>query len=382
MMHQVLRGIAWNHSRALPPLVTTAQRFEELFPSVRILWEKRTLHEFGHASVVDLAKMFDLIIVDHTMMGDAHATGCLIDLSTLIPVSALDEIRADSLGPCFDSYMFEGSLYALPIDAAAPAASFRPDLLRAAGFETPHTWAEVLALARLGFVVMPGFPPDLFLNFMGLCVSLGGDCSIPDQLFDADAALASFDLLQQLAGLLPAETFERNPIAVYERMANGEGVAYCPFAYTYSNYSRDGFGRHALEFKAPPEIYGKPIRTVLGGTGIAMSARCAAREVALDYCLYIAGQDCQRTLYGICGGQPVRRSAWEDPVLNSLTRDFFRRTQSSIENAYVRPRFAGYAPFQEKAGVPLVRLLRRELEPARALEHIEQLYREAIGGGA
>ena len=84
----VLRGIAWNHSRALPPLVATAQRYEELHPAVEIRWEKRTLHEFGHVRLTPLARDYDLLIVDHPMMGEAYATRTLIDLADLVPVPA------------------------------------------------------------------------------------------------------------------------------------------------------------------------------------------------------------------------------------------------------------------------------------------------------
>ncbi|MGH8024221.1 MAG: carbohydrate ABC transporter substrate-binding protein, partial [Limisphaerales bacterium] len=59
-----LSGIAWDHSRAFPPLVATAQRFEELHPPTRIRWEKRTLDEFGHMSIDELAPKFDLIVID------------------------------------------------------------------------------------------------------------------------------------------------------------------------------------------------------------------------------------------------------------------------------------------------------------------------------
>jgi multiple sugar transport system substrate-binding protein len=72
MKQALLRGITWNHSRALPPLVATAQRFEEQHPGVRIQWEKRSLHEFGHADLATLAHTFDLLVIDHPMVGDAE----------------------------------------------------------------------------------------------------------------------------------------------------------------------------------------------------------------------------------------------------------------------------------------------------------------------
>src|ERR1017187_2553501 len=173
MNQMSLRGITWNHSRALPPLVATAQRFEEQHPGVRIQWEKRSLHDFGHADLMTLAHNFDLLVIDHPMVGDAEATGVLTDLLPLLSFDEIEDLKADSLGPSFSSYMYAGKLFAMPIDAAAPAASFRPDLLDRFGLEVPRDWNDVMALARLRRAQMPAFSADLFLNFMGLCVSRG-----------------------------------------------------------------------------------------------------------------------------------------------------------------------------------------------------------------
>src|SRR5665213_1301892 len=117
----LIRGITWNHSRAFPPRVATAQRFEELHPNVRIIWEKRSLHEFGHQSLAELARSFDLLVVDHPLMG--MAADVLINLCPLLSLEEWAGFRADSVGPSFDSYVCGDALYALPIDAAAPAAS-------------------------------------------------------------------------------------------------------------------------------------------------------------------------------------------------------------------------------------------------------------------
>jgi multiple sugar transport system substrate-binding protein len=95
-----LKGITWNHSRALPPLVATAQRFEELHPGVEIVWEKRSLHAFGHASLAELAQAFHLVVVDHPMMGDAESTGSLLDLSQLLDTDCLKEMEDDSANRC------------------------------------------------------------------------------------------------------------------------------------------------------------------------------------------------------------------------------------------------------------------------------------------
>ena len=384
MKQVVLRGITWNHSRALPPLVAAAQRFEETHPSVRIQWEKRTLHEFGHADLATLAGNFDLLVIDHPMAGDAEATGSLLDLFPLLSFGDIRDIQEDSLGPCYSSYVYNGRLYALPIDAAAPAASLRPDLLQRKGLNEPKIWSDVIELAQLGLVRMPGFTADIFLNFIGLCVSRGSAVAAdPERLIDTEIGTQSLEQICELASLMPDEIYGLNPIGLYERMASEDNFAYCPFAYTYSNYARDGFATHPLRFTNPVLLdHGTPMRTVLGGTGIAISATCREASLAAEYSLFAAGRTCQRTLYGICGGQPARRSAWHDPLLNHLTDDFFLRTKTSIETAYVRPRYRGYVSLQESGGEAVVAYCKERGNARRTLDRLDALYRETLKGAA
>lgn len=383
MKQILLRGITWNHSRALPPLVATAQRFEEQNPGVRIQWEKRSLHEFGHADIATLAHNFDLLIIDHPMTGDAEAKGVLTDLLPLLLSEEIDDLRDDSLGPSFSSYLYQGKLYALPIDAAAPAASFRPDLFEQHDLKEPELWNDVMALARSGWVRMPAFSADLFLNFMGLCVSRGSAVAAsPEQLIDHEIGTRCLEQLAELAALLPDEIYQMNPIAVYERMSGEDSFAYCPFAYTYSNYSRNGFGAKQVRFSNPVALEkGLPMRTVLGGTGIAISAKCNEPALALDYSSFVTSRSCQSTLYGMCGGQPARRSAWHDPLLNQITDDFFSRTAASIETAYVRPRYKGYVGLQERAGETIAQFCKTHGNTRKALEEIDALYRSSLKEG-
>ena len=91
-------------------------------------------------------------------------------------------------------------------------------------------------------------------------------------------------------------------------MAAGDTIAYCPFAYGYSNYSRDGYARRLLKFGGLVD----DLRSTLGGTGLAISARTANKAMAVEYARYAAGAECQRTIYTQGGGQPGHRAAWLD----------------------------------------------------------------------
>lgn len=120
------------------------------------------------------------------------------------------------------------------------------------------------------------------------------------------------------------------------------------------------------------------MRTVLGGTGIAISVNCAHTKTALDFCLFVAGRHCQNHLYGVCGGQPASSSAWRDPLLNRISNDFFGRTLASIQIAYMRPRYPGYVALQRAAGIPIIEYLRRETTAVHAQQRLDSLYRQSL----
>jgi multiple sugar transport system substrate-binding protein len=378
----VLRGITWDHSRALPPLVATAQRFEELHPGVTITWAKRGLHDFGHAGLEPLAAQYDLLVIDHPMVGEAWRSRVLVDLKTSLPQHFLARLAAESIGQSYESYLFEGRLFALPIDVAAPTASYRPDLLSQLGLSVPQTWEDVLDLARQGRVVMPSFHADLFLNFLGLCFSCGSP--VPrdaEQLVEPEIGAHGLAALHELAVNMLPEAFGWNPIRVYEELAEGDRFVYCPFAFSYSNYSREGFARQLVRFTNPVRLENeKPLRAVLGGTGLAISPQCRNPELALEYTAYVAGPLCQRTLYGLSGGQPAHRGAWRDETLNKVTRGFFLSTLECMESAFVRPRYDGYVPLQVSAGQMIARHLLGEMSTEAALETINAQYRKSLSG--
>jgi len=112
-----------------------------------------------------------------------------------------------------------------------------------------------------------------------------------------------------------------------------------------------------------------------------ISRGCKHTSVALEYSLFVSGRACQRTLYGICGGQPALQSAWEDTLLNELSDEFFWRTSSSIQTAYVRPQYPGYVGLQERAGQVIAEYCRIQGDTRTTLERVNALYRSSLEWG-
>jgi multiple sugar transport system substrate-binding protein len=380
-----LTGIAWDHSRAFPPLVATAQRYEETHSEVRIRWEKRTLDEFGHAPIEQLASRFDLIVIDHPWAGFAFEKNLVRDLRPLLSPEAFCECAENSIGAAFESYSYAGKLLALPIDAAAPAPSWRPDLLERAQVSVPTIWTEAVALARRKLAVIPAFNADLFLHYLMLVKALGANpCVDAGCIAPRDIMRTALDLLRELTEPMPRAIFDWNPIEVAERMTTTDDFAWNAFAYTYNNYARTGFARARLRFGdlISLEPSGPRLRSVLGGTGIAISNNCHNVEAAFDYARFVAGNDTQRTLYVHSGGQPSHSMAWNDPSVDEFCGGFFSGTRTTQSKAFIRPRYSGYVPLQTKGGSVLQETLRDGRDAEAVLKKLDTLYQESRQTGS
>jgi len=375
-----LAGIAWDHSRAFPPLVATAQRYEETHSGIRIRWEKRTLDEFGHTPIDQLTSRFDLIVIDHPWAGFAFEKNLVCDLKPLLTPAEFKDFADNSVGATFESYCYAGRLLALPIDAATPAPSWRNDLLERAGLSAPTTWSEAVALSRRKLALIAAFNADLYLHFLMLLKALGAEpCADHEHIAQREVMHQALELLRELTEPMPPEIFELNPIQVAERMTATNDFAWNAFAYTYNNYTRPGFARHALCFGNLLSLDAKSprLRSVLGGTGIAISIHCKHIQAALDYARFVADGVTQKGIYLHAGGQPSHRAAWNDPEADKLCGGFFSSTRATQEGAFVRPRYSGYVPLQTNGGNALQEALRNRRGAEAVLEKLDILYRES-----
>ena len=103
-----LRGIAWDHPRSTAPLADSLPRFAALHPDVHITWDSRSLFSFGEGSIESLASQYDLVLYDHPFVGQVAEEGLMIDLAKQLSASTIKQLRADSLGPSFQSYEWGG----------------------------------------------------------------------------------------------------------------------------------------------------------------------------------------------------------------------------------------------------------------------------------
>ena len=212
------------------------------------------------------------------------------------------------------------------------------------------------------------------MTFFGMAVNRGHSVAEDGVLCTREAATDVLETMREIVALMDPRCLTLDPIGIYEWMGRqASAPSYSPFGYGYTNYSRDGYCRFPLVFADAPALgRNGPSGTVIGGTGIAVSAASAHRDAAVDYAFWIAGAECQKGLFFDSGGQPANAVAWDDDACNAAARDFFRNTRRTLETAWLPPRHDGYMAFQDEGGEIVHACLRGE---ASVGDTVERLFR-------
>lgn len=369
-----LKGMTWRHPRGFDPMVATSKVWLEK-TGIAIEWEQRSLQDFESYPVEDLARNFDLIVIDHPHVGQIAGEQCLAPLDLPERKDELAALASQSVGGSFGSYNWQGRQWALPIDAAAQVQAYRTDALPAPAM----TWGDVITLAKQGKVTLPMRSPHALMTFYTLAANLGTPCrsEAGSDLIELDAGVRVIEMMNELLGLVHSDCWTMDPIAAFELIATGDrSEVLIPLTYGYLNYAMQGFRPRRLAFADIADAGGLgPCGSALGGTGIAVSAFGRHVQAATNYAFWVAGAEVQKTLYVQNGGQAGNRAAWQDDAANQGVDGFYKRTLATLDQSWIRPRFDGYMSFQKEGSDLLEEGLRKAWTPRDLMERLNASFR-------
>jgi multiple sugar transport system substrate-binding protein len=364
------RGLTWDHPRGRDALEAAARAAVDAHGEALIEWDVHPLEGFESSPIEELAAAYDVIVLDHPHLGDALATEALQPLGAVFDAAWLEGLAAASVGPSQRSYGLDGSLWALPLDAATQVAASVPELVS----EVPRTWDEVAELATRQPVALSLAGPHALLSLASLCVALGEEpATAPGSGFvSAATGVDALERMTRLARTAPAGADALNPIGLLDRMRRERDIAYVPLVYGYAPAAT---GPGALQFHdAPTATAGGRHGSTIGGTGIALSARCRPDAALIAHLQWLLAPETQTGFIPEHAGQPSLRDAWTDARVNAQAGGFYRSTLATIEDAWVRPRVAGYVPFQSAASAILRDAIVGGTDAAAAIARVNALF--------
>ena len=368
-----LRGLTWDHPRGLASLRAAAEVHAE---SIAIEWDAQPLEGFESTPISELARDYDLIVLDHPHLGEAVASGCLVPVDELLDADQLELIERETIGRAAESYRYAGQPYALPLDAATQVQALHPGLL--GDHPAPASWDDVLALPDALPLALSLAGPHALLTFFSICAGLstGRLASSAEAPVPPALGLAALELLARLEARSERSLAGANPIGLLEAMARRE-AACCPLVYGYVTYAMPGARPEPLRFCDAPGL-----GSTLGGTGIAITARCPLTPPLASHLAWLLSATTQRTFIPQHAGQPSARAAWADRAVDEAAGGFYSGTRETIEVAWVRPRFDGYIGFQLRASQLLRAGLDEHTSHIRMLDELSALWRECLPEGA
>ena len=363
-----LTGMTWDHPRGYRCLEAASAAYGAA-NDVEIVWDRRSLQAFADAPIDELARRYDLIVLDHPHVGLIAESACLV------PLRMPADPPAVSLGGSLESYLWQGELWAYPIDAACQVAVKRSDLGRTA----PRHWEDVLEGKVDGPIATPLLPVDAFDMMMTLIAGLGEEqLPFSDRSFCSDEnGVRSLAVLKGLFKRGPSEAVDWNPIKVLEALSTTDEFAYSPCLFGYVNYARPDFRPHALDYCDLPSFRGTDRRRgILGGTGLGVSARGRHRDAALAFAEWVASEPVQSGVYLANEGQPGHRQTWLNKQDDPRYAGFLKGAYHTMETAWTRPRDVWFLGFVDDVCAIFPDFFLRDRDETRFLADINALYRK------
>jgi multiple sugar transport system substrate-binding protein len=368
------RALTWDHPRGFNALDAASKGLQN---NLMLQWDKQPLADFEEHSIADLCSKYDLIVLDHPHIGEAVQSDCLQPIDGVVDARTLAQISNQAVGASYRSYSYAAHQWALPIDAATQVMASRPDLMDG---EVPDTWEDVVRLAQKFPVALSLQGPHAILTLFSIAVSMGATPGALHYLFPPKLGEAAMEILDAVYKRTVPASDRLNPIDILEFMATSDDLAFCPLVYGYVNYAiTSNPARRAILFSNAPRMAGNSIRgSILGGTGIGLSKECKVSPELLSHLLWLMSDETQTIFFPAHDGQPSARAVWSDPTVNSLWGDFYAGTWETIDQAYVRPRYAGYIGFQKLAAHIVRQGLETDTSYTATIQALEQAFEQSI----
>jgi multiple sugar transport system substrate-binding protein len=388
-----LKGLVWSHRRGYDPLIATAKTYHAAHPDVHIDWQIMGFHDCYHSSRCEAGSRdfeTDLVCFDYPNTGDYAANGWAVPVDEMATSEQMADLVEDADPASYGSYIVNGRLWGLPIDAATIITGYRPDLLGEDASAIPGDWDSLLEVARsfhkpptrYGLCNQFGNGLGAYLLMEGIVAALGqAPYTEEGATLDRDKAVRALEIVREVHRLsIPGEVQKDHGLG-FSFMRNDDRVALTVATFAYGNYA-GGQAPRKIKFADMPVMPETGVRTSnIGGVGLAVHSWSKHRDVAWDYAWSVMNRDTQSGTYIENEGQPGRISALRSDQYNDPRDGFGNVLADALHGAYVRPNWPGYHYLEAGSDPVMKRFLAGDLTSDQTITELDRIAAESFAFG-
>ena len=255
-----------------------------------------------------------------------------------------------------DLFSYKGKLLAIPFWTATSGLYYRTDLLKAAGFEPPQTWDELIKIANAITKAKPGTTgylwagakeesltmvwSEFLYGFGGKYWDDAGKCA-----FNSPEGVKAVEFMKSTidTGLSPKETSAWNNDEARTRFVEGKAVFLRgPHDYiTWLNDPAKSAVAGKWAFMPNPAGPGGVRAGSSGGFGLAIQPHTDNLEAALKVMDVIASEEVQKAFALAWGPVQYYKGLYDDPQVKTAYPEAYR-LGPVLETSLARPQHPNY----------------------------------------
>ncbi len=321
---------------------------------------------------------YDLVNMDVIWTSKFAAAGWLLDLTDQISEAELAAFSPQDV----EAGRYEGRLYRIPLRSDLGILYYREDLLKAAGYEPPETFQDLIKIsqslqqqgkAKWGYIWQGKQFEGVVATFVEVLKGYGGFWVNPDTLevgLDRPETLKAIEFLLSTLekGVSPpgVTTYIEEDTRRLFQSGQAAFLRSWPYVWPLANEDTSPIkGKFAIKpmVHAPGQNGG----ACLGGWGLGIAKSSKHPEAARIAIQYFTSQEVQRQFILHSGYVPSRRELFTDPEIVAKYPHFPQLLKVS-QSAVLRPPIAQYDQASDILQRYLSAVLTNQLSPERAMK--------------
>lgn len=332
---------------------------------------------------------YDLVNIDVIWTPKFAAAGWLLDLTDRISKQELAAFSPNDV----EGGLYEGRLYRIPIRSDVGMLYYREDLLKAAGYEPPETFEDLIKISKAlekekkvnwGYVWQGRQYEGLVAMFVEVLEGFGGFWVNPDTLevgLDRPETLQAIEFLRSTIkeGVSPpgVTTYQEEETRRFFQSGQAAFLRSWPYVWPLANEETSPI-KGKIGIKPMVHAFGKSAGACLGGWGLGIAKSSKHPEEAWKAIQYFTSVEAQRRFILQAGYVPSRRELFTDPEIVAKY-SHYPQLLEVVQSAVLRPPIAQYAQASDILQRYLSGAITNRLSPEIAMKAAANETRRLLG---